>query len=181
MRYVFLRLVRMRAAPQKVALGCAIGVFASVTPLFGLQMILAGMLATALRANLAAAMLGTFFGNPLTWPLIWAGTYTVGCLMLSIPGGLNIDALQHNVHLFADAISRLSPELIYATGNILWQFVYPMLVGSLPVGLLAAAAFYYVSQRAASSYALRRAARLQAGLQAAYQPANLAPINDSHV
>lgn len=168
LRYVYLRLVRMRAAPHKVALGCAIGVFASITPLFGVQMILAGFLAMVLRANLASAMLGTFFGNPLTWPVIWAATYSAGCAMLSVPSGLSIDAFRQNVGVFIEAMSRLSIETIVAAGNVLWPFIYPMLIGSLPVGLAAACAFYYVSQRAASSYASRRAKRLKAGLQAVY-------------
>ncbi|MGH1417623.1 MAG: DUF2062 domain-containing protein [Hyphomicrobiaceae bacterium] len=168
LRYVYLRLVRMRAAPHKVALGCAIGVFASVTPLFGFQMLLAGFLAIVLRANFASAMLGTFFGNPLTWPVIWAATYSAGCVILSIPTGLKLDTFYQNVAQFIDALTRLSLDTIIAAWNVLWPFVYPMLIGSLPIGFAAACAFYYVSQRAASSYASRRAKRLKAGLQAAF-------------
>ncbi len=168
LRYVSLRMVRMRAAPHKVALGCAIGVFASVTPFLGVQMLIAVVLAMTLRANVAAALLGTFFGNPLTWPVIWATTYTLGCALLGIPGGLDALLLLENVQNFTNALLRFSPELIYAAANILWPFVHPMFIGSLPIGLLSAAAFYYVSRRAAASYALNRAQRMKLRLQMAY-------------
>lgn len=177
LHYVYLRLMRMRAGPHQVALGCAIGVFASITPFVGVQMIGAGVLAYLLRANLAAAMLSTFISNPLTWPVIWTATYTVGCAMLSIPAGLNIDVFSSQMAEFGDAAARLSPDVIMSAGKMLWPVIYPMLIGSLPVGLAAAVAFYYVSQRAASSYAMRRAARLRAGLNAAYQSTSLAASN----
>lgn len=168
LRYVMYRLIRMRAAPHQVALGCAIGVFTSITPLFGLQMILAVALAFLLRANIAASLLGTFFGNPVTWPVIWATTYTVGCAMLGVPGGLDISMLSQNVEQFAEAVGRLSPELVLAAGDILWPLVKPMLIGSMPIGILASIVFYYVCRRAAASYALRRARRLNARLVPAY-------------
>ena len=60
-KYVTHRLMRLRETPHQLALGCAIGVFAALTPFVGLQMVLAGLVAIALRASFAAAMLGTFF------------------------------------------------------------------------------------------------------------------------
>ncbi len=61
LRYVLYRIVRLRANPHSLALGCAAGVFAACTPLIGGQIVLAAMLALALRANVAAAILATFF------------------------------------------------------------------------------------------------------------------------
>ena len=42
--YVYRRLMRVRATPHEVALGCAAGIFAAFTPFLGFQMLLAGVL-----------------------------------------------------------------------------------------------------------------------------------------
>ena len=66
--YYWRRILRVRATPHEVALGCAAGVFAACTPFLGFQMALAGALAFLLRVSIPAALLGTFIGNPLSWP-----------------------------------------------------------------------------------------------------------------
>lgn len=121
--YYAKRLVRLKASPHKIGIGVAIGVFASITPLVGMQMMMAGALAYILRGSLAAAMLATWVGNPLSWPLIWGVTYTVGRFMIGQPGPAEAAGLPHS-----------------AEG--LWPFIYPMMIGSIPVGLASAAVSY---------------------------------------
>lgn len=121
--YLAKRLVRLKASPHKIGIGVAIGVFASITPLVGIQMLMAGVLAYILRGSLTAAMLATWFGNPLSWPFIWGATYTVGRMMIGHPGSAEAAALPH-------------------TPEALWPFIYPMLLGSIPVGLASAAVSY---------------------------------------
>lgn len=126
-RYVWKRLFRLNASPHKIGVGVAAGVFASITPLIGVQMMMAGVLAVILRGSVAAAMLATFVGNPVTWPLFWAATYGAGTLVL---GGEAV----------ASSLATGAPQH--------WQIVYTMLIGSIPVGLLAAALSYRVTVRA---------------------------------
>src|SRR3990170_1730378 len=57
------RLVNLRASPHEIALGCALGAFVSITPLLGVQTILAVVLALALRASVPAAIIGTLAGS----------------------------------------------------------------------------------------------------------------------
>ena len=64
--------MRLKASPHQIALGGAAGVFAAFTPFLGAQMALAAVLAAVCRASVPAALLGTFVGNPLSWPAIWA-------------------------------------------------------------------------------------------------------------
>jgi len=45
------------------------------------------------------------------------------------------------------ALLERSPELLNATGALLWPLLLPMLVGSLPLGLLAGAIVYYISRK----------------------------------
>lgn len=156
LRYILLRLLRVRATPHQLAFGCAIGVFASITPLVGLQMALAGLLALALRASFTAAMLGTFFGNPIVWAVIWPATFATGSYMLGASGGLDQEAFQAQFSELWDSIQHFSPDMVGAAVGILWPVVKPMLVGSLPVGIAIAAVFYYLTKRAAVTYQARR-------------------------
>lgn len=123
LRYAVKRMLRLKASPHKIAVGCAAGVFASITPLVGIQMVMAGALALVLRGSITAAMLGTLFGNPLSWPLIWGATYALGHAMIGNPGPAEAAALKHG------------------TGHI-WPVLYPMLIGSIPIGLASAAVSY---------------------------------------
>ena len=73
---------RLSDTPHAVALGFAIGVFTAVTPFLGTHMVMAALLAWVIGGSVVAALLGTFVGNPLTYPLFWYSTYEVGNLML---------------------------------------------------------------------------------------------------
>jgi uncharacterized protein (DUF2062 family) len=128
-QYVWKRLFRLKASPHKIAVGFAAGVFASITPLIGVQMVMAAAIALILRGSLAAAMLATFVGNPLSWPLIWGATYGLGSLMLGSPGAAEAASLSHG----ADRVSSV---------------IYTMLIGSIPIGLVSAAVSYGLTARA---------------------------------
>ena len=73
--------------------GIAAGVFVSFTPLFGFHLIVAaGIALVCARAMILAALLGTFFGNPFTFPLILVSAMETGSLILgrghmATPGG----------------------------------------------------------------------------------------------
>ena len=136
--YTAKRLYRLRASPHKIAIGCAAGVFASITPLVGVQMMMAGAITIILRGSLAAAMLGTFFGNPLSWPLIWGATYALGRAMIGNPGPAEAAVLAPG----ADPI---------------WPVLYPMLIGSIPIGLASAAVSYGVVARGVELMRQRKA------------------------
>ena len=68
--YVGIRLKRIPDTPHNISLGMSCGIFASFTPLFGLHFLIAGLLSYLLRANVLASLIGTFIGNPITFPII---------------------------------------------------------------------------------------------------------------
>jgi len=140
------RLMHLRASPHEVALGCAVGVFVAITPLLGAHMLIAALLAGFLRGSVPAAVLGTFFGNPVSWPIIWTSTYAVGLQIIGPDDVLGAGDFEQNVMLLWAALLERSPELLNATGALLWPLLLPMLMGSLPLGLLAAAIVYYISR-----------------------------------
>lgn len=150
------RLSHLRASPHEIALGCAAGAFMSVTPLLGVQTLLAVVLAALLRASIPAAVIGTCVGNPLSWPFIWAATYAMGLQITGLQGMLDPSSIERNVMLIWHAFLERSPHLVDATAALLWPLLLPMLAGSLPLGLLTAAIVYYISRNFVRGWRLRR-------------------------
>ena len=66
-RYIGHRLRRLPDPAHKIARGIACGVFVSWTPFYGLHFLISAGLAWGIGGNMLAALLATFFGNPLTY------------------------------------------------------------------------------------------------------------------
>jgi len=147
-KYVGKRILRLSASPHAVAAGVAAGVLASMTPFIGLHFLIGFVLAFLIGGNLLAAALGTFFGNPLTFPFIWASTFRVGSKILGTET-LPLDQAQLVDQLAAQSWSTIVP------------LFKPMIVGSLPLGLGVAAFFYVLVFIAVRSYQGRRRERLR--------------------
>ena len=92
-RYVVYRLRRLSESPHAVALGFAVGVFSATTPFLGTHMVMAALIAWIVGGSIVAAVLGTFLGNPLTYPLLWYSTYQIGNLMLGLPVPPSVDTI----------------------------------------------------------------------------------------
>ena len=159
------RLVNLRASPHEIALGCAAGAFASVTPLLGMQTLLAILLAGLLRASVPAAIAGTFVGNPLSWPFIWASTYAMGLQIVGLEGVFDPAMFQRNMLLVWGALLERSPQLLDATVALLWPLVWPMLAGSIPLGLLTGAVVYYICKNGVRAWRRRRMTRPSAAAE----------------
>ena len=76
--YLVQRVLRMPGSAYSLASGFACGVAVSFTPLVGFHLLLACGLAYIIRGNLATALLGTIFGNPWTFPLIFVLLQAIG-------------------------------------------------------------------------------------------------------
>lgn len=159
------RLMNLRASPHEIALGCAVGVFVSVTPLLGIQTFLAIAIASFVRASIPAAIIGTFFGNPLSWPAIWVSTYVMGLQMVGLEGVFDPAAFENSVLQLWAAVLERSPHVLDATATLLWPLLWPMLAGSLPLGLLTAAIVYYICRNTVRAWRHRRTLRAAAGAQ----------------
>ncbi len=80
------RLVRLSDSTHSIALGLAIGTGVSFTPILGSHFIQAGIIAWLVRGNIFSAMMGTFIGNPWTFPFIWWGGISLGKSLFSLWG-----------------------------------------------------------------------------------------------
>jgi hypothetical protein len=147
-QYFKQRVVRMSGSPHAIALGIAIGSGVSFTPFLGFHIVLGIVIALLVGGNLVATALGTAFGNPLTFPLIWAGTYRLGKAMLGTPPVRGEDNIPHS--------------LAVRSFDALWPIVKPMVVGAIPLGLLAAAVMYVLAYQAIRAFRAIRRERIAA-------------------
>ena len=76
------RLKHLHGDPHFISLGMAIGVFIGTTPTFPFHTALAVLLALLLRGSPPAAALGVWFGNPVTMPFFYIGSFKLGMLLL---------------------------------------------------------------------------------------------------
>ena len=141
-RYVAYRIRRISASPHAIALGFAAGAFAAVTPFLGTHLIMAAVIAWMVGGSIVAALLGTFIGNPLTYPLFWYSTYEAGNLMLGN------EAEAHPIDL-SEGIFKMSIDQ-------LWPILKPMSLGSLPIGFGVAVLSYFIVKVMVEAYHRRR-------------------------
>lgn len=128
-RYYYYRLLRLQGTPEAIALGVACGVFAGFFPWFGVQIIVAVILATALRAHKIAAAASTWVSNPFTYVPIFAFNFKVGQWITGW-------------HDFAiDPIDWMSSEIWHFGATFFWT----MILGCLLVGSVAALCSYLLA------------------------------------
>ena len=167
--YLKLRLRRLPDPPHVVARGVAAGVLASFTPLFGLHFVLAYAIAKLIRGNGWAAVVGTFFGNPLTFvPIAWT-SLAAGHWMLGTGRPLAdqdtasvFDAFARaGWDLWHNARAAFTPEQAswHGLADFFRDVFLPYLVGGVLPGLVCAIAAYYVTLPAIAAYAKAKAAR----------------------
>ncbi len=77
-KYISLSIKRMKGSPNDLALGFASGLAISFTPFIGLHALLAIFFSWVIGGSMAAAVVGTLFGNPWTFPFIWYLTFEIG-------------------------------------------------------------------------------------------------------
>lgn len=149
--YIGRRVQRLPDTPHRIALGFACGTMASFTPLFGFHFIIAGLLALIVRGNLLASALGTFLGNPLTFPLIAGSALTCGAWLTG-----------ESEHLRA-----FTPAMVFEDFDLFLKAVFvPYLVGGIAPGLLASGVTYVLVRPVVAAYQQRRRLRLAAAAKA---------------
>lgn len=174
--YVKHRLHRLPDSPEKIARGIFAGVFTTFTPFFGMHFVVAGTLAIIMRGNILAALLGTFFGNPLTYVPIGVISMKTGYFLLG--RGPEDD---HEVHRslagkFLAAGDNLKDNLfaVFTGQDVEWhelhafydEVFFPYMIGGVIPGIVAGIVAYYVSVPLIRAYQHRRKGALKAKLAA---------------
>ncbi len=115
--FYFLKLIRVKDSKDKLAIGFACGSMVSFSPFIGFHFFLAIIFAYILRGNIVASLIGTFVGNPFTFPFIWIFIYKVG-------------------NIFFKNDQNFSLELTFQSlFNQGYDILIPMMIGSLIVSI----------------------------------------------
>jgi len=91
-QYVRHRLSRLPDPPERIARGIWAGVFTTFTPFYGFHFFIAAFIAFVMRGNILAALLSTFFGNPLTYVPIGVVALTMGHWLLGSEMQLDVES-----------------------------------------------------------------------------------------
>lgn len=174
--YVKHRVRRLPDTPEKIGRGIWAGVFVCFTPLFGLHFVFAALIAKLMRGNLLAAIMATFFGNPITFPPIGFVSIKLGSWLLGIPQGREASLGRK----FADASLDLGHNVraIFTAEKIDWHGLrvfyddvfFPYLIGGIIPGVICATVCYYLSLPLIAAYQNRRRKRLRAKLDQLRNP-----------
>jgi len=148
-QYTWHRLNRLPGSPHAIAMGVAIGVFVSWSPFIGFHILIAMAFSWILRGNMLASVIGTFFGSPLTFPIIWLMTFELGNILLGFPD---------------QAIPADFTEMLFSGHglDVMLPVIVPMIVGGLPLGLAAGVISYFLTRGAVAAFKARRASLMQA-------------------
>lgn len=136
--YVKHRLLRIGDSTHSIALGLAIGLGVSFTPLLGMHFIQAGLIALTLRCNALAAVIGTFIGNPWTFPFFWWAGFSLGNFLFHLLGFKGAEHLPEKV-TFA------SMWKIFSTHP--WDLFLPWMLGGYLLAVISIAPSYYIYHR----------------------------------
>jgi len=163
-KYVVKRILRLTASPHAIAAGVAAGVFASFTPFLGFHFMIAFFVAYAIAGNLLAAGLGTFVGNPFTFPFIWASTYATGRFILSGASTPLVaeDAPHDELGKIASSdVISIGPSGLFHKIAAIWEpVVKPMAVGAIPLGIMAGIVAYLITRTIAIGFRSARKKQL---------------------
>lgn len=149
--YIMLRVNRLSGSAHAIALGCAAGIFVSYTPIMGFHFLAAAAVAYLIGGNLLASALGTFFGNPLTFPFIWASAFKFGHWILGN------EAQDFRV---GDLLDIFSHGFFYALDHAYELYMKPMMIGGIPLGFVCAFFGYFIIRKLVENYQARRLAHL---------------------
>lgn len=166
--YLYYRMRRLPDPPHRIARGIAAGVFVCFTPFFGFHFILAATICLLMQGNVVAAILATFFGNPITFPIIAIVSVELGYWMLGLQGGLS---LPHIVNGFSHASLELWNNFtaIFTDKQAHWESLdwffhwvfLPYLVGGIIPGIICGMVGYSVGHRVVTVYQKSRIKRLK--------------------
>lgn len=174
--YVMHRLRRLPDTPHRICVGIAAGSFVSFLPLWGLHFLLAALVAWLFRGNILAALLGTFFGNPVTFPIIAVASLELGNWLI---GGVGSMKFPEIMAAMGYATSEMTSNLFaWFTGDtvtwhrtriFLWRVFFPFMLGGTILGVPSSVAMYYLCLPLVQAYQRGRIKRLKARLDAARQ------------
>lgn len=173
-QYVKHRVRRLPDSPERIARGIWAGVFTTFTPFYGLHFFIAAFIAFVARGNILAALMATFFGNPLTYvPIgviaLQTGHWLLGKEMDEVDetsfGGAFVDAGRDLTHNFFAMFDEQTAEWA-GLRHFYDDVFFPYMVGGIVPGIIAATICYYLSAPVIRAYQARRKGAIKSKFEA---------------
>jgi uncharacterized protein len=152
-RFIFHNMLHADDPPHRIALGVAIGVFWTLTPFIGVQMVLVLASAWILRANKVVGMPVVWASNPATFvPIFWP-CYLIGRTILGWPsvGKEWWEQLAHPPRGFATATQFYWDRTM--------EIFSPLMLGCLLVGIPLSIFSYLATRIAVERYRIQAATK----------------------
>lgn len=169
--YVKHRVRRLPDDPHRIARGIFAGVFTTFTPFYGFHFFIAVFVAKLMRGNMLAALMATFFGNPLTYLPIGVVSLKTGHFLL----GTEFEPNMNIGRRFAGAWRDLKDNFysMFTDDVAHWdrlsgfydEVFFPYMIGGLIPGVIVATTIYYISAPVIAAYQNRRKGRIKAKLE----------------
>ena len=158
-KYISLSIKRLRGSPYELAIGFSTGIAISFTPFIGLHTLISIAIAWMLRGSMAAAIIGTLFGNPWTFPLIWYFSLEIGSIfygnMLDLDSKISFIALKNELTTLILILKNLfiTIDLQEISNNIRSLNLIPIMgIGSIPLVVLSWLLSYFLFVNIFKSY-----------------------------
>jgi uncharacterized protein len=150
--YLYKKLIRpiflIRSSPHSIALGVALGIFITLTPTVGVQMLLVFVIGTLIKANRIIALILCWLSNPLTVPPLYYGYYYLGAKLLGLDLW-TISNFSKKLDVFRVALDELG---MAETIELFWDgIIWPMWLGSFVIAAVVSVPCYPLTR-----YLLRR-------------------------
>ncbi|MFV0437885.1 MAG: DUF2062 domain-containing protein [Desulfopila sp.] len=146
-RKFFKWLVLLRKSPRAISGGFALGTFIAFTPTLGLQIGIAIFFATLFNLNRPAALLMVWITNAATMAPIYAFNYLIGTFFWPGPP---VGEVYHTFEQLALNLLTLKMwDLLDQFNSVLslgGEIILPLCIGSVVVGVVAAAIVYGIAQ-----------------------------------
>jgi uncharacterized protein (DUF2062 family) len=166
--YILHRLRRLPDAPHRIARGVAVGVFISFSPLFGLHFVLCTAINWLIGGNFIASVIGNWFGNPVTLPVIAYASVWLGQWLLRVQDKIDLHALMQvttemTIELWRNCFALFTPAHMHwpafrAFGH---DYFVPYLLGGLFLGALFSLISHALTLRAVEAYRRLRSRRFR--------------------
>ncbi len=140
-KYYRYRILRLSSSAESIAFNMAAGSAMSFTPFFGIHIFGAMGLAwlIGLRMNLIAATVGTFFGNPWTFPFTLYASHYLGVKILD---GFGVEGSR--IGLTPDVVEQQGDNLLSFVWDNFTSVFVPTAIGGTLLALLTLPFFYMI-------------------------------------
>ena len=141
--YLYFRFRRIKAEPEELALGTALGVFSGMIAIVPFQILLALTLAVTFKGSRLMAALFTWYSNPFSWYFIYHYSFKLGALLLGMPGHHELLTPLLTAFRSGEGVMAIIAKIAGAGGSVLASF----LLGGIVIGLFLAVPSYFMSLR----------------------------------